>query len=114
MPSVRAVSQPALTKLRPPRLGRVFEREHLFAQLDVGDADPASFVHVLRAAAALVAPRRQLRFSQGDAQALSTFHHSPRLRREQPVEKLQLAVFATPEGWVGPNELLLCSASVLQ
>ena len=23
----------------------------------------------------------------------------------------QLAVFATPEGWVGPNELLLCSAS---
>ena len=100
MPSVRAVSQPALGKLRPPRLGRVFEREHLFAQLDAtaaapglwvtgppgigkttlvatylearaipclwlqldaGDADPASFVHFLRAAAALVAPRRQLR-----------------------------------------------------
>ena len=26
----------------------------------------------------------------------------------------QLAVFATPEGWVGPNELLLCSASAPQ
>jgi len=24
----------------------------------------------------------------------------------------QLEVFATPSGWVGPNELLLCSASV--
>lgn len=100
MPSVRAVSQPALGNLRPPRLGRVFGREHLFAQLeataaapdvrvagspgigkttlvatdleareipclwlqlDAGDPDPASFVHFLCAAAALVAPRRQLR-----------------------------------------------------
>ena len=89
---------PTLGKLRPPRLGRVFGRDRLFAQLDVpapgvwvagppgigkttlvatyvearavpcvwlqldaGDADPASFVHFLRAAASLIAPRRQLR-----------------------------------------------------
>ncbi len=92
--------QPVLGKLRPPRLGRVFGRDQLFAQLDAtaaapglwvagqpgigkttliatylearaipclwlqldaGDADPATFVHFLRAAAALAAPRRQLR-----------------------------------------------------
>ena len=89
---------PTLGKLRPPRLGRVFGRDRLFAQLDVpapgvwvagppgigkttlvatyvearavpcvwlqldaGDADPTSFVHFLRAAASLIAPRRQLR-----------------------------------------------------
>ena len=99
MPTVRAHRQPALGKLSPPRLGRVFGREHLFAridaaaaapglwmagppgsgkttlvatwlherstpclwlQLDAGDADPATFAHFLRAAAAHLAPRRQL------------------------------------------------------
>ena len=100
MPLPRTHRQPTLGKLRPPRLGRVFGRERLFAQLDAaasvpgvwvagppgigkttliatyleargipcvwlqldaGDADPATFVHFLRAAAALIAPRRQLR-----------------------------------------------------
>ncbi|MEO8058559.1 MAG: BTAD domain-containing putative transcriptional regulator [Burkholderiales bacterium] len=100
MPSPRTRRQPALGKLRPPRLGRVVGRDRLFVQLDAaasvpgiwvtgppgigkttlvasyleargipcvwlqldaGDADPATFVHFLRAAAALIAPRRQLR-----------------------------------------------------
>ncbi len=100
MPTVRAHRQPALGKLSPPRLGRVFGRDQLFAridaaaaapclwvagtpgigkttlvatwlnersipclwlQLDAGDADPATFAHFLRAAAARLAPRRQLR-----------------------------------------------------
>ena len=89
------IRQATLGKLRPPRLGRVFERERLFAdldaagaapgtwisgppgmgkttlvatylraattpcvwlQLDPGDADPATFVHFLLAAAASAAP----------------------------------------------------------
>lgn len=100
MPTVRAHRQPALGKLSPPRLGRVFGREHLFAridasaaapglwvawptgigkttlvatwlhersipclwlQLDAGGADPATFGHFLRAAAARLAARRPLR-----------------------------------------------------
>lgn len=100
MPTARAHRQPPLGKLSPPRLGRVFGRERLFArldatsaapglwvagppgigkttlvatyldaralpclwlQLDAGDADPATFVHFLRAAAARAVPRRPLR-----------------------------------------------------
>lgn len=100
MPTPRPNRRSPLGKLRPPRLGRAFDRERLFAQLDgsaaapgvwiagppgigkttliatylearaipclwlqldSGDADPATFVHFLRAAAAPVAPRRKLR-----------------------------------------------------
>ena len=99
--STRRVGRPVpLGKLRPPRLGRVFDRHRLFAeieasaavpgvwvagppgigkttlvatyveacatpclwlQLDAGDADPATFVHFLHAAAALGAPGCRLR-----------------------------------------------------
>lgn len=99
-PTPRPNRQPTLGKLRPPRLGRVFGRDRLFAQLDAsaavpgvwvagppgigkttlvatyvearampcawlqldgGDADPATFVHFLRAAGALIPQRRHQR-----------------------------------------------------
>lgn len=109
MPTPRTVRPPTLGKLRPPRLGRVFGRERLFAQLDAsasapglwisgapgmgkttlvatylaaralpclwlqldaGDGDPASFVHFLREAAALAAPRRKLHLPLPNADEL--------------------------------------------
>ncbi len=112
MPTVRATRQTALGKLRRPRLGRVFERQRLFAtldagavapgvwisgppgmgkttlvatylearatpclwlQLDPGDADPATFVHFLLAAAALQAPRRALRLAAPTVDDLRDF-----------------------------------------
>jgi DNA-binding SARP family transcriptional activator len=102
MPTARVARQTAPGKLRRPRIGRAFERESLFAQLDAaaaapgmwiagppgmgkttlvasylearatpclwvqldtGDADPATFVHFVRAATALQAPRRALRLA---------------------------------------------------
>ena len=98
MPTPRHAPQATLGKLRTPRLGRVFARDGLHAQiddaagspglwvkgppgmgkttlvatylearqfnglwlqLDAGDADPATFVHFLGAAAALHLPRRK-------------------------------------------------------
>ncbi len=98
-----------LGKFRPPRLGRVFERERLFAELDArssacgiwiagppgigkttlaatflqaratpclwlqvdaGDADPATFVHSVLAAAALCLPRRAPRLAPPTADDL--------------------------------------------
>jgi len=110
MPITRASRPPVLGKLRPPRLGRVFDRQRLFdqldaaastpglwlagapgsgkttpvatylqarglpclwLQLDAGDADPASFVHFLAAAADAALPaRRQLTLPQPRADDL--------------------------------------------
>ena len=109
MPNARTTRSITLGKLRPPRLGRVFDRERLFAeidgnlstpgiwisgppgigkttlvatylqarsipciwlQLDASDADPATFVHFLFAAAALIAPRRAPRLSPPSADDL--------------------------------------------
>lgn len=44
MPTARASRQTALGKVRRPRLGRVFERERLFAELDAGAAAPGTWI----------------------------------------------------------------------